>query len=191
MYKQNQLIVRTLFSLLLILPIVAEAKQYKAGDTSSIPPEARSKAVRDYYRELSEQEQNDISYIVDTLGHKPLAKLVFYRGSLEQAGIRLDNVHPLSFFSYIFTNDQLISAIRNMRRRGQIWKSYASGMSESFKEAYERNNISDDMIHDFAAKVGVDVNILKPALVKQQWEEFMNLLIKHVKRSGNSGRYDM
>jgi hypothetical protein len=71
-----------------------------------------------------------------------------------------------------------------------VWSEFLTGITDSLKEEAAANNLSPYLL-DFATKVKVDPSILYPALQFQKWNEFVDLLIEHVPREGDTNRYDM
>ena len=65
--------------------------------TTSVP--------RDYWANPSQQEVNDITYIVRTLANESLLKIKKEESSLKRTGDRVDHLHPFQFLLVIFTNE--------------------------------------------------------------------------------------
>ena len=145
---------------------------------------------RDYYAPLAANEIGDIRYIVTSLANRSLIHLLANRGEFEAAGDRVDHVHPLKFLMVIFTDEELKVCIRNMRGRGWVWGSFASGLTDSLATESSIDNLRIEHIYDFASTVEIDPNMIVPSVEQKKWEEFINLLIEHVPRKGDHGRYD-
>ena len=146
--------------------------------------------VRVYHAPLTEQEKADIRYIIITLANKSLTKLYQNKSHLDHVGDRIKPVHPLTFLEYVFTNDELIVGIRNIRKRGWVWDDFISGLKGSLKDELEKNNLQDEFIIEFANKIEIDISSIYPTIQNQQWVEFVDTLIKIVPRKGGGGRYD-
>lgn len=147
--------------------------------------------TRDYSLELTQSDRNDIRYIITTMADKSLATLLRLKGQLETAGDRIDHVHPLRFLEAIFGDEQLKVAIHNIRKRGWVWGDFFKGISTSLGLEYSHNNVTDEMVHDFASIVKISPKEILPSIHSQKWAEFIDILIKKIPRSGNPGRYDM
>ncbi len=145
----------------------------------------------DYNRPVSASELSDIRYIVLTLSNTPLLKLRKYKKEIENAGDRVNNVHPLNFWRMIFTDKEMIAAMHNIKGRDKIWKSFVNGSTGGFDDAVTLKQMNSTFYQDFANRVGVDVNIITPALVNHEWGNFIKLLLIHIPREGNSDRYNM
>lgn len=150
----------------------------------------RALNLRDYYAPLSASTIKDIRFIILTLGNEPVIKLKNYKPQLEEAGNRLDEVHPLIFWRVIFTDEKLTSAIHNIYKRKKVWKSFIKGMGKSLDEAVQRNNLNHEYIEDFAKQIKIDIKIIKKPIEKKDWEEFAKSLLTHVHRHGHIDRYD-
>lgn len=150
----------------------------------------KAKNLRHYSTPLTEQNIDDMRYIVLILGNEPLLKLKKYKTPLKNAGDRIDDVHPLHFWRVIFTSDDTISAIHSIKRRKKVWKPFIKGMGDSLEEAADRNNITPEHIQDFANKIGIDKNLFEPYLKARDWEEFARALLNNVHRKEGTDRYD-
>ena len=148
--------------------------------------------VRNYNTKLAEGEKSDIRYIVTTLGNVSIPNLIFYKSSLEQAGDRIDHVHPLRFLEYVFTNEELKVGIRNVKSKGSwVWGDFLGGLSNSLNEESDYSNMTDTFIRDFAANVKVDVNAIYNLIKQRQWGLLIETLISKIPREGDTKRYNM
>ncbi len=146
--------------------------------------------LRDYYDPLTSEDNANIRHIVLSLANKSLISLLANKKHLEDVGDRVDHVHPLKFCLPIFTDEEMKVAIRNVRARGWVWDSFIGGMADSFETERALDNMKVEFLVDFANEVGVDVNLLYPAVQQRKWEAFVDLLIKHVPRRGDYDHYD-
>lgn len=150
----------------------------------------KAKGLRDYNKELTQDNIDDMRYIVLTLGNQPILKLKKFKSSLKSAGDRIDDVHPLHFWRVIFSSDDTISAIHSIKRRKKVWKPFIKGMSESLDEAAKRDNIKPEHIQHLADSIGIDRSLFEEFLLNQNWEDFAKALLTHVSRAEGTDRYD-
>ncbi len=149
-----------------------------------------TKIPRSYDRPLTQNEKKDIALIVNILAEKSLMSLWGYRTTLEEAGDRVNNVHPLEFFLYVFTEPHLKENLKAIKKRGGIvWGDFIGGMAESFVEENRRKNVTEAHINHFAEKVGVDAKTLWPLAKENKWQEFISLVIKQMPQSQKPARY--
>ncbi len=145
---------------------------------------------RDYTRPVTQQERDDIHYIVSTLADKSLITISFIKGDLESAGDRIDHLHPLRFFMTVFTSEELKAGIRNIRGRGWIWGHFVGGIKECLNTEMSIGNMKDEYIVDFARTVEIDVNKIYSLIQSYQWDAFIETLIREIPRKGDHNRYD-
>jgi len=145
---------------------------------------------RDYNATLTQVEIDSISYIVNTLAFRSLVSILKCKGELEAAGDRVDQVHPLRFLEVIFTSEQLKAGIRSIRGRGWIWGDFLAGFKNSLATESQIGNMTKAQINDFAAKVGINPNIITPSIEARNWDQLMDSLITQIPRRGNHDRYD-
>ena len=143
------------------------------GATTTAPKEGHPDA-RDYYAPLTEQEKEDISYIITTLANKSTITLMFYKRPLNRAGDRVAHVHPLVFLGFIFSDPELKDAV--IRIKGYPWRRYAQGMAGSLESAAMRDNMHEEFIDDFANTVGIDKSLIYPSIQNEEWEQFINIV---------------
>jgi hypothetical protein len=134
--------------------------------------------ARDYNRPMSENEKNDIRYIITTISGKSKISLLFHQSSLNQAGNRTSQVHPLTFLTYIFTDRELKPAVK--RIQGIVWQRFSHDMGESLAKEAQRQNVTDENIADFAGKIGVDQSLLMTAAQRNRWQDFINIARSHL-----------
>ncbi|MBS0622815.1 MAG: hypothetical protein JSR80_07660 [Verrucomicrobia bacterium] len=142
------------------------------------------------YNAAIQAEVNEINFIATTLADKSYAELVFYRKQLSVSGEKVDHLHPLIFCLVIFSDERLKVAIRNIRKKGLVWKEFISGVGNSFAREFEQKNICPEHITHFANALKVDPAKIRPALDGQKWETFIELLIELIPREGPVARYD-
>lgn len=147
-------------------------------------------APRNYYAPVLPHEESDIHFIITFLANKSLITIASHKGALEEAGDRIDHVHPLKFLATVFTNEERKVGIRNIRAKGWIWGEFVAGIKESLATEANANNLTIDVVNDFACVVGIDPRWIIPSLQARRWEEFIDILIAKIPRKGDHDRYD-
>lgn len=145
---------------------------------------------RDFHAPVTPKEKSDIRFIVTSLADKSLVTIAFIKDDLEAAGDRIDHIHPLRFLSTIFTDEELKVGIRNIRGRGWIWNQFTSGLKESLETEMNIGNMGQEYLIHFANDVGLDVSRIYPTIAVQNWDGFIDTLIKEIPRLGDHDRYD-
>jgi len=173
--------------------IVSKGFNMSVSDGQGIVVRSIAKSVsnlRSYSAPVTQNDKNDIAYIVKTLANNSLIKIKGAESSLKKAGDRVDRVHPLNFLSTVFTSEELKACMQNLYGRNWVWGRFLDGLTGSLVEENASGNILP-YASDFAQRVNIDVNLILPTMQKAQWEKFVEVLIKNVPRSGNNSRYDM
>jgi len=143
---------------------------------------------RNYHVAVTAKEKIDIAYIITCLANKSWLSLGPEKKYLDQAGVRINHIHPLRFLMTVFCDEKLKVGIRNIQGKWLIWDQFVDGLKKSFATEAKINNIKDEFITDFAQKVGVNVDVIYASIKNEQWSNFIDLLITHVPREG--GDYD-
>jgi hypothetical protein len=147
--------------------------------------------TRNYWRQETEEEVEALRFIVTSLSNVPLLKLRKLEEDLENAGGKIDKLHPLNTWRIIFTDDEMIGYMHNIRNRKIVWKRFIKQMGDSLELSYERGEIDKSHIEDFSQKVGIDFSLIFSQITSHRWEDFVKQLLVHVKRKDDSGRYHM
>lgn len=142
----------------------------------SLFPHVVDAALRKYPSAITEQEKANIRFIIGTLATTSSVGLLFKKKALEAAGDRTEEVHPLNYIGYIFSDPVLKQQAKKIN--GIAWSRFVQGMSGSFEKAEQRHNIPPQMIDYFAKQVNVDSNILIPYFKKEQWGDLINVIRK-------------
>lgn len=129
---------------------------------------------RNYFAKLTPQEAKDIQYIVSTLGNTSQVGLLFKKKSLEQAGDRLGQVHPLRFFGYVMSNQQLKASFASIH--GMAWRNFENGMAGSLQKAFQRNNLNQEIINDFAKSSHLDSKRIEGFVKNKQWKKLIDFV---------------
>ncbi len=145
---------------------------------------------RDYFAQLHPSEHNDIRFIITFLANKSLISIAGHRGALEEAGDRIDHIHPLRFLLTVFSDEELKVGIRNIRGKGWVWGDFVSGIKESLSTEMYNQNMTDAHVLDFASRLGIKAHLITPAVKAGQWDDFIDILITEIPRKGDFRRYD-
>lgn len=146
---------------------------------------------RSYLEPITAKEKSDISYILNSMARESLKKLHSMKSSLKKAGTRIDHLHPLRFMFVVFTDEELKVSIAQVQDRSWVWKEFIDGVVESFEKESQNGNMKPEYVADFLSHVPINPDLVQGPLKEKRWKDFILTLIKHVPRSGNTGRYDM
>lgn len=163
----------------------------KSHFNSSKSKSVAKSVTRDYYAGLTAADQKELNYIITTLGNSSLVNIAKQRSSLKKAGDRIDHIHPFWFVLGIMLNEKNKAALYNIIERSWVYSGFFKGLSTSLTEEAEKGNLKPEYIQDFATKLNIDPAAITPALNEKRWQDFFDIVIKLVPRTGNPGRYDM
>jgi len=147
---------------------------------------SKAKATgRDYQKELTQQQKDDITYIVKTLAEENYLEVLRQKSNLKKAGDRIDIVHPLRFLECIFSNDKLKEKMSDLSSKTLAWGNFLKGLKKSLGQEAKNQNITRSQVEDFAHNIHVNPDSIFPSIQGQRWDELVNILI------GGGARYDM
>lgn len=164
---------------------------FMAGSGSKKMIKAKEAPKRDYMAYFSKNDKKDISFIVNTLGTCSLIKIAASQSEIKKAGDRIAPVHPLNFLLCIFTDEEMKASMVAMQDRRWVWGEFIDGLKDSSECETKRNNMRPEFIYDFAAKVGINPELIIPLIQNHQWKQLVVVLIKNIPRNTETGRYDM
>lgn len=136
--------------------------------------------VRKYDVPLSEGERRDIRLIVSTLANSSLFRLWGQEKRLNDAGDRVNGVHPLKFLYCIFSDEELKNCVTVIKTRAIVGKRFEKGLFDSLDAETARQNMSEQIIQDFADSLGINAEDIRPAIKRERWDELVDLLIAKV-----------
>ena len=142
------------------------------------PPPSTHPDARNYYRPLSDYDKENIRFIINTLSHNSTLALAFQRSSLVRVGARTANIHPLRYLGFIFSDPELKGQIKNISRTP--WNRFVDDFGDSLSNAVSRDNITDNIVADFAETVGIAMKKISSSIASEQWWAFMQALVNHV-----------
>lgn len=151
---------------------------------------ASSSGPRNYYQPLTSKDESTIHELLTTLAYQNLIRIGTKRSTLKVTGNQIQNLHPLKFLQHVFSNDELIVAIRNIKGR-IIWGEFIDPIYDSLQKEANINNITLEQVKDFANRVKVDYGLISPLIQAANWSGFVDILINKVPRSNDAKRYDM
>ena len=150
--------------------------------------------IRDYNATITEEELNDIRYVVNNLGEKSRPIILKMKGSIRSAGNRIKHLHPLRFLTCVFTDERMKVSMKNLEGKHFVWPPFYEGISGAFEEESNKNNLTDAQIADFAKKIALDAkwfDSLTSFIKGRRWAELIHLLIEKIPRNTETDRYDM
>ncbi len=162
----------TIFALLITCLFHQGALEAKHRDKDQAPP-----VPRDYYKALTDNDKENISYIVTTLATKSYLSLLFQKGRLERTGEKTAHIHPLRYLGFVFSDPTLRVHIRKIG--GLPWKRFVEGFAESLETESSLANLKDEHIEDFSALTDVDSKLIFPPLREGRWTEFMETMVSY------------
>jgi hypothetical protein len=167
----------------------------KEGQFKTLEMHARNQGgylgyPRNYLTDVTPEEKNDIRFIVTTLANKSLIAIALSKPELEQAGDRIDHIHPLRFLMTVFTDEELKVGIRNIRGKGWVWNHFLGGLREALSTETQIGNMKEDYIQNFSKIVSINPILIQPAILHQKWDDFVDLLITNIPRKGDHDRYE-
>ena len=145
---------------------------------------------RNYWNPVTPEEKKDVSLILKTLATVHPIKLLGHKKKLENAGDRVDHLHPFKWLMCILTDEELKVYVHTLEdQRGMAWKGFLNGTTKSLEQESSLGNLKPEYINDFSAQLKIDPNAIIPALKDRRWEKFVEIVIDIVPWEGGSDRY--
>ncbi|MCH9633177.1 MAG: hypothetical protein S4CHLAM6_15300 [Chlamydiae bacterium] len=131
---------------------------------------------RQFSSQLSNDELNNIKYILERLSSKSLIGLLKEKRELKKRGQRLDHVHPLTFFIGVLS-PQCVSAFYSLKhRKGLPLDEFVKGAVESFHDERKHGNISDSQLQTFAKITGRCIHQIRAFVNSNDWKGLIRWL---------------
>lgn len=136
--------------------------------------------IRNYDIQPTEKEKKAISFIVNTLANKSLMKIWKEKSALKKAGEKIHHLHPFRFLQHIFSEEDLKNDLKTIYKRNWVAGEFKKGIYESLADERGKQNLTHEHIHDFAATLGINSDLIKPSIARGDWDDFVSTLIKHL-----------
>lgn len=159
------------YSLILFLVFCPSSWSFSAQEATRL---ALHPDARDYYQELSRSDQDNIYYVIHTLGTNSIFGLMFQQGRLEQVGDRTGDIHPLRYLLYVLTHQELRYDFRNMN--STAWKRFREDFSRNLAIEKERNNMGAEIVLHFSQQLSLDEGEVLQLIENDAWGRLMNRL---------------
>ncbi len=129
----------------------------------------------------SEEERNNIYYIISSMGEKNKLWLLLHRGDLNQKGDEIRGVHPLKFLEVIFANPYLKSCMANIFQDYFKKNGFISGLSPNMSKELKKGKLQN-YLKDFIKAISLHETYFESLMefAKQEdWEGFVYFLYNH------------
>lgn len=129
-----------------------------------------------YQLPLNEKEKRHIWTIITTMSEKNIFQLAFEKGSMEKRGNKINHVHPMRFLGYIFSEPELKSCVKNIKKSSFKWDAFVDGFARRMREEYSNNNVMQ-YVPGFAQQVGSNPDKVKQYIQNKDWEGLVKSLL--------------
>jgi len=132
-----------------------------------------------YYKlPLKEGEKKIIHKIIATMAEKNVFQLGLERKNLKIKGEQINHIHPMRFIGYIFSDHQLKSYMRQIRKNSFKWDGFIEGFSRRMKEEAKNSNL-DLYIPGFAHSLNVSSETIMKYISSHNWEGLVLFLLRN------------
>jgi len=174
-----------------VMPRKIQMDVYLENDRILMKAASNNNTNRDYNAAWSQNDMEDLTFILGTMAKSSLISIATQRSALKRAGERIDHLHPLRFLEMIFSSEELKAYVSAVRNKSFVWKEFLRGLGGSFEDESKNKNLTSEQLKDFSKRTSIDLTPLMPLIKEKKWKEFVNLLVDHVPRGGDTKRYDM
>jgi hypothetical protein len=158
--------------------------QLISSDQGKDSEKSSENKARDYYAVPTQDEIDDVAYIVTTLAETPYARLLGKRKELKKRGKHVEHLHPLKFLTIIFSNEHLRAALHVLRGRDgffkgiSVWDEFKDELFASLTKETKHKNMKEEYILDFARALEIDSAAILGVAQAQSWGKFIDTLLK-------------
>jgi hypothetical protein len=158
--------------------------------------DAQDEDFRNYNKPITKEDTENLRYIIKISAWGSDWEVARHGFDMNDAGKKLEHLHPLRFLMIIFTDEEMKAGIHKLRAAeriggGYIWDRFLGGIKRGLTEETAKDNVKIEHIKDFAKKVGIDSALIIPSLQQHKWEKCVDILIDNIPRKNNPGRYNM
>lgn len=155
---------------------------------------------RDYWKELSQEQHANMSFILSTMSRANHAQIVINKSKLRQASDKLANIHPLRNLEHVFTHPELLRDLCGIsRRKNFIWPSFLNGedngmkegMIGSFKQEDALGNIKPEHIENFTRRTNLSYIRITNSIRSKNWNEMIDYVVIEAMNRNAQELYDL
>ncbi len=129
-----------------------------------------------YQLPLNEKEKRHIWTIITNMAEKNIFQLAFEKGAMEKRGNKINHVHPMRFLGYIFSEPELKSCVKNIKKSSFKWDAFVDGFARRMREENSNNNVLQ-YVPGFAQQVGSTPDKVKQYVQNKDWEGLIKSLM--------------
>lgn len=141
------------------------------------PRQQGAAVFKQYSERLSEEEKQDLYFVVSSAAEKSALALAGAKGEIRESLLRLQSVHPLALLEAIEKDPKLIEGMRKIQSRGWIWNLLVSELNGLFSAAYNQGIISADDVSGFSSSTGMDSSTVSTLVEGGRWLELINQIV--------------
>lgn len=150
---------------------------------------------RDYHF-LTPQLEQDMRYVITSLGTKSYPNLFLVRSQLAKSGDRLRVLHPIRSLLYILSDEKLARCFYAMHASKRIWNAYLhgengnDGLLDSLEQECAANGLHPSHLNALAAQIGANSDQVQDLARAHRWEELVELVLESIMKTEKSNPYN-
>jgi len=137
---------------------------------------------------LSPDDKNCIKFIVENLATKGKSELLMMSYKLSAQGNKINDVHPLKFMSYVFSEKKIKNDYLPLILSDKFKKmSFMSGLSKKLEKVNNDNLLKPYLVEFMnSSKIPLSKkNKLESLIDEKKWHDFFSFALKNSKRSSS------
>lgn len=153
---------------------------------------SNGKNERLYSNGYTKKNKETLKWIIETLAWGDDVKVLSNSVGIWRKGNTLETLHPLCFCEIFLSEEKLRCGVLKIKTKGiLISKPFFNGITKSLEKEDALNNIREEDVRAFAAKVKMDFAILYQPLRKKDWSGFVDVLLENMKRNTDTDYLNM
>ncbi len=164
-------------------PLLAALEGYKTDGIILVPGSQETKSDVFAQLPLTTAEAKLIYELIDNLGKKSKAALLFNTGTMLKLGEDIQHIHPLRFLEVVFTNPDLKESMEKVLNDHFKWDGFLNGsfgqrgFADKMRHEFNRNNLFPYVL-GFSQAVKAHPDQIRTLFEKQEWDKLVIYLIK-------------
>lgn len=125
---------------------------------------------------LNSNDQYAITEIINAMGEKNIAGLLFDSFRLRRLGDSIQHVPPLQFLGFVLTNPHLKDCLKKISKSSFKWTPFIDGFGGNMEKEFLQGKLLPQL-QGFSMLIGGSLDQLEGYVYQQEWDKFVKCLL--------------
>lgn len=139
---------------------------------------------RCYEAGINQEQFDDLRYALTALAYNSFTAILADRVQLQEALMRVDEVHPLHFISAVFMDQELTNCLHAIRNKQWLWRHFFLRVKRTLDEEGIQDNLRPEYVREFSTQLNLSFEPTMEIMLARKWDELVTQLLREFPRVG-------